>query len=100
MCEPLPLACASSAAWAHARRSGEEPREAAEHVWTSGRGFRREDAEPEHVLVFGGVQPLTRILAVPARPEEATPGGAAEATRFGCLARRLWDRLLDHERLD
>jgi exodeoxyribonuclease V gamma subunit len=98
MCEPLPLACATSAAFAEARRSGADPVEAAERAWTSERGFDREDREPEHVLAFGGVQPLALILARPARPEEAGRGWPrAELTRFGRLARQLWDPLLDHE---
>jgi exodeoxyribonuclease V gamma subunit len=98
MCEPLPLACATSAAWAQARQSGVDAWEAAERAWTSERGFDREDVEPEHVLVFGGVRPFAQILAAPAQPEERVPGGSqTERSRFGCLARRLWDGLLAHE---
>jgi exodeoxyribonuclease V gamma subunit len=98
MCEPLPLVSATSAAWAEAHRSGADPREAAGRTWTSERAFDHEDREPEHVLVFGGVQPLEQILASPARSEETGPGWPqGEPTRFGCLARRLWDPLLDHE---
>jgi exodeoxyribonuclease V gamma subunit len=100
MCEPLPLLCATSAAWAEARRAGGDAREAARRAWTSERGIDREDREAEHVLVFGGVQAFESILAVPPSAAEtgpAWPGG--ESTRFGRLARRLWDRLLDQERL-
>jgi exodeoxyribonuclease V gamma subunit len=99
MCEPLPLACASSAAWAEARRSGVDARDAARGAWTSERGFDREDREAEHVLVFGGVQPLEQMLAAAVGPEESGRGWPqGEPTRFGCLARRLWDPLLDQER--
>jgi exodeoxyribonuclease V gamma subunit len=99
MCEPLPLACATSAAWAAARRGGEDPYEAARVEWTSERGFSREDTEAEHRLVLGGIQPLARLLVAPPRPDETAAGWPnSEPTRFGTLARRLWDGLLDHER--
>ncbi len=98
MCEPLPLVSETSAAWAEARHVGADAPEAAGRAWTSGRGFDREDREREHVLVFGGVRPFESILAAPTLPEETGPGWAeGEPTRFGCLARRLWDRLLDQE---
>jgi exodeoxyribonuclease V gamma subunit len=98
MCEPLPLVCESSAAWAEARRVGADAREAAGRAWTSGRDFDREDREAEHILVFGGVRPFESILTALALPGETGPGWPqGEPTRFGCLARRLWDRLLDQE---
>jgi exodeoxyribonuclease V gamma subunit len=95
MREPPPLACLTSAAYAAAARDGRDPEAAARSEWESGFRFPREDAEPEHVLVLGGVRPFADLLAEPARADERgswwDPG---EPRRFGRWARRLWDGLL------
>lgn len=95
--EPLPLYCATSHRYASVLRSGRGvPEDAAAKVWTSEFRCDKEDKEAEHVLVLGGVQSFAEVVAVAPAPDEAGPGWAtSEPTRFGRLARRLWDPLLD-----
>ncbi|HEY8582421.1 MAG TPA: exodeoxyribonuclease V subunit gamma, partial [Capillimicrobium sp.] len=101
MREPLPIACDTSAAYALAARAGSDARRAAEREWASSFDFEREDREPEHQLVRGGVATLDDLLAEPPAPGEAGAGwDVSEPSRFGRLARRLWDGLLDAERLE
>ncbi|HWV84318.1 MAG TPA: exodeoxyribonuclease V subunit gamma [Capillimicrobium sp.] len=99
--EPLPIACKASAAYAEAARAGGDPRRAADGEWTSSFDFEREDAEPEHQLVHGGKAPLDALLEIPPADGEAGPGwDVSEPSRFGRLARRLWDPLRDREELE
>jgi exodeoxyribonuclease V gamma subunit len=100
MREPLPLACLTSAAYAAARAADADAEKAARDAWESGWKFAKEDAEPDHVLVFGGVLTLEQLMASPPTTGEAGVGwDDAEPTRFGRLARRLWDGLLLAEEL-
>jgi exodeoxyribonuclease V gamma subunit len=92
MREPAPLACLTSAAYA------ETGAVAARKAWESTYDFAREDQDPEHVLVHGGVLAYEDLLAAPARTDE--PWDMQEPRRFGRWARRLWDGLLQHERLE
>src|SRR5215218_5364108 len=89
--EPLPLACAASAAYA---RSGEE---AARKAWQSEWNFPKEDAEPEHQLAFAGVLTFDDLLALALR--EGEDFEADEPTRFGRLSKRLWGGLLSCEEM-
>ncbi|MGI8803144.1 MAG: exodeoxyribonuclease V subunit gamma [Solirubrobacteraceae bacterium] len=82
MREPLPLYCATSAAYAEAAATGAEPIPAARKAWTSEWNFAREDAELEHQLVLGGVR----------RFDELDP-------RLAAVAGQLWDGLLRFEEL-
>ena len=93
LCEPLPLYCSTSYAYADAVRQGQDfPEEAAFEAWTSGFKWPREDRDPEHVLVLDGVRPFDDVVAAPpARGEEGPGWVMTETTRFGRLARRLWD---------
>ena len=105
MCEPLPLYCATSAAYAEARAAGRNAESAARGQWTSGwaknQRWSREDEELEHQLVLGGVRSFDQILEQPPRDDESGPGWAPdEGTRFGRYARRLWGPLLAHEELE
>jgi exodeoxyribonuclease V gamma subunit len=101
MREPLPLACAASAAYAAAARDGRNAVAAGEREWESGWKFPKEDADLEHQLAFGGVLTFAELLDEPPRADEAGDGWeASETTRFGRLSRRLWDGLLAGERLD
>jgi exodeoxyribonuclease V gamma subunit len=100
MREPLPLACQSSAAWAFAVAAGEPPGPDARRAWESGYRFDGEDTEPDHRLAFGGERPFEHLLAQAPRADESGPGwDESEPTRFGRLARRLWDGLIAHEEL-
>ncbi|HWK30420.1 MAG TPA: exodeoxyribonuclease V subunit gamma [Solirubrobacter sp.] len=81
MREPLPLGCASAAAWAAAARAGQDPVAAARGAWESTWEFAREDVAPEHVLAFDGVLTFAELL---------------ERGPFGDLATEIWARLLDH----
>jgi exodeoxyribonuclease V gamma subunit len=101
MQEPLPLACATSAAWAAARRHEHSVDDAAldaRKVWES-RGMQPgEQDDREHVRVWGRHARFEQLTADPPRRDEQGPGWpAGEGSRFGCLARRLWDGLLAHE---
>jgi exodeoxyribonuclease V gamma subunit len=96
--EPLPLFCATSAAYAAAAVSGQDPVAAAEREWRTEWQFDREDREPEHQYVLGGVRTLSELLEIVPRPDEVGEGWAEEEpSRLGRLARRLWAGLLDRE---
>jgi exodeoxyribonuclease V gamma subunit len=99
MLEPLPLYCKTSAAYAAAAPDRRVDRARSE--WeTSGGRFDKEDREPEHQLVLGGVVPLDDLLVAKPLAAEAGLGWADDETsRFGRLARRLWDGLLAVEEL-
>ena len=76
MCEPLPLACKTSAAYAAGAKAAKE--------WESEWNFTREDQELEHQLVFGGVLTFDELLA---------------STDFDRRARQLWDGPLGWEQV-
>jgi exodeoxyribonuclease V gamma subunit len=101
LCEPLPVYGKTSAAYA-AERARDKPGEAAARKqWESTWDWDKEDREPEHERVLGGRVGLDAVLDARPAPDEAGEGWAAdEATRFGRLARRLWDDLLAVEKVD
>jgi hypothetical protein len=95
MREALPIACMASAAYAMAAARGAKPEAAARREWESTWNFDREDREPDHLLVLGGQRTLDELLAEPPRADEGGDGwDAAQSTRFGRYARRVWDDLL------
>jgi exodeoxyribonuclease V gamma subunit len=100
MREPLPIYCATSAAWALALRRDENPSEAARGEWASSFDeFPGEGSEPEHLAVLGAVVPFEQLLDDPPADDETGSGWpATETSRFGRLALRLWGPLLRHER--
>jgi exodeoxyribonuclease V gamma subunit len=105
MREIPPLACMASAAYAAAMRAGKPALKPATDAWESGwtsRGWvAREDAEPEHVLVHGGIVPFSALMADVPRDDERGPGwDEGDPTRFGRWARRLWTPLLDREAVE
>ncbi len=101
MCEPLPLYCKSSAAYAEARGRRPNPEAVARQEWESTWDHGNEDAELSHQLVLGGVRSFHQVLDELPRDDEQQQGWAAgETTRFGGYARRLWDDLLAVEKLD
>jgi len=98
MCEPLPLFCATSAAYAEAVRSGQDAVAAAESAWSTRWRFEGEDTEPEHQLVLGGVRTFPEVAAVAPGAGEAGAGWAElETSRAGRLADRMWAGLLSFE---
>jgi exodeoxyribonuclease V gamma subunit len=103
MREPLPIYCATSAAWAAAISPGSThgPREAARARWASSwEDFPGEDADTEHVVVLGPEFPFEHLVGRLPRPDEEGPGWAMdEPSRLGRLATRLWGPLLNHEHL-
>jgi exodeoxyribonuclease V gamma subunit len=82
MREPLPIGCASSAAYA-ARGT-----EAARKEWESTWNIDKEDKEPEHQLALGGVLSFDELLRIAPRDDETFESD--EPTRFGRLAKRMW----------
>jgi len=96
--EPLPLYAATSAAYAAAVRAGADPEAAAGAAWTS-RSYDKEDRDPEHRLVLGGIRSSAELLGEAPREDERGDGPTDEPSRLGRYARRLWDGLLDHEEL-
>jgi exodeoxyribonuclease V gamma subunit len=98
MREPLPIYCASSAAYAQSASRGEDARAAAEGEWKSPWNYEKEDAELEHQLVLGGIRTIEDVFTETPHAEERGPGWQmSETSRFGRLARRLWDGLLSCE---
>lgn len=102
MREPLPIYCATSAAWARAARRLEDPVQPARDQWkTSPNSLPNEDSDDDHVLVLGPAADFSELMALPPDVDETGDGWAeSEKTRLGRLARRLWDPVLDHERLE
>ncbi len=103
MCEPLPLYCKTSAAYAAARRAGSEEADApALQEWESSRDFKRENRENEHLLVLGAGLSYVEMVAhsgVRGSEDAGEADASRESSRFGLFARRLWDGLLDFERI-
>jgi exodeoxyribonuclease V gamma subunit len=100
MREPLPIFSATSAAYAAAAASGQDPVAGAEKEWQTEWQFDREDRELEHQLVLGGVRTFAELLEIAPAPDERGDGwDDSEASRLARLARRLWDRLLEEEEL-
>ncbi len=101
MREPLPIYCATSAAWAEAARRGDDPRRDARAMWASTFDeLEGEHADPEHALVLGPDASFDQLLALVPEDDETGPGWAMpEQSRVGRLARRLWDPVLSHEQL-
>jgi exodeoxyribonuclease V gamma subunit len=98
MREPLPMFCLTSAAYAQAARQGQDGHAAAVKEWETEWNFDREDREPEHQMAFGSVLTLAEVLDIAPGDGEAGDGWLqAEDSRFGRLARRLWEGLLARE---
>ena len=97
LCEPLPLYCKTSAAWADSAPA--QRMKVCSAVWEPQNDFGfGENREPEHQLVLGGVVALGDLLTAPPEPGESGDGWAAgEPTRFGRYALRLWSGLLAAE---
>ena len=101
MRQPVPLYCATSQAWAQAAHAGGDPDMAATKVWTTEFGAPpSEDVAPEHKRVFGRVAPFATLLDERPLEDESGSGWDDGAPhRFGRLARRLWDPVLEYEKV-
>jgi exodeoxyribonuclease V gamma subunit len=98
--EPLPVPCASAAAYARARHVGEDAVAKAREEWESAYNYPREDQQLEHQLVLGGQLTMEQLMAIPARSDERGEGWLeSEPSRFARLADRLWSGLLIREEL-
>jgi exodeoxyribonuclease V gamma subunit len=98
MREPLPIYCETSAAFAAAGDQRRRGLYAAEQRWTTPFGAPdREDRDADHERVLGRGTEFQHLLED--RPRADERWHPDEPTRFGQHAHRLWDRLLDHERL-
>jgi exodeoxyribonuclease V gamma subunit len=89
--EPLPLATQSAAAYVKSRAGHASPEVALADALREWTGAIGEAADAAHVRVWG---PGSDEL----RAQPGPPGG--EPTRFGTLARRLWEPLLSCEAVD
>ena len=93
---PLPLPVKTSAEYAFLRdrgRSLELARKMAAQKWDDGR-YPGEASDGEHVLLHGADAPLDVLTGQAPQDGESFPD---ESDRFGVLARRLWQPLLEHE---
>ncbi|MEA2146968.1 MAG: exodeoxyribonuclease gamma subunit, partial [Solirubrobacteraceae bacterium] len=98
--EPLPVPCASAAAYARALHIGEDAVAGARTAWESAYNYPREDQQLEHQLVLGGQLTVEELMAIPASPDERGEGWLeTEPSRFARLAHRLWFELLAREEL-
>jgi exodeoxyribonuclease V gamma subunit len=96
--EPLPLPLAASCAYARARAAGDLTEQA---IATAGRELRDayEHLDDYHRYVWGDDLALPDLLgAAPSSRERSW--WPDEGTRFGTLARRLWEPLVAHERTE
>jgi exodeoxyribonuclease V gamma subunit len=101
LCEPLPIACKATAAYARALRAGGNADVAAREAWEGSYNWPGEAAEPEHVLAFGRDFSFEDLCGAGPRDDERGPGWEpSEATRFGRYAARLWADLLDVEEVE
>jgi exodeoxyribonuclease V gamma subunit len=94
MREPLPLPVETGFAYASSRFAGNEEVQALESArqqWRS--GFERGD--DHHGLCWGSDCDLDELLGSPDAVEQAW--WPHDSSRFGVLARRVWQPLLDHE---
>lgn len=99
MSEPLPLYGATSHAWAQEARSGGDALQAAAKEWEAD-FYGGESTEECHLLVLGGNRSFDWVLGEPpAAGESGTGWDDRETSRFGRIARRLWDPLLEHEKV-
>lgn len=98
--EPLPMYAKTSEAFVGAVHRDQDVRAECRTTWVYDEFRRGEAGEPEHVLVLGGVAPVDALFAEPARGDEGGPGWTDDRSRFGRLARRLWEPLLAHEHVD
>jgi exodeoxyribonuclease V gamma subunit len=91
LCCPLPVSPKTSAAYAEARQRFDVDASLSKATgeW-AGQRFDGERGDVEHVLIYGAGASLEDALL-------AEPDDGAEQTKFGRLARLIWEPLLGHE---
>lgn len=99
MCEPLPLAERTSAAWAVAERAGLSPEAAARGQWESSFDQKGEDDDAAHRVAHGGALGWDGFVSAIPLPGEEGPGWGSHPSRAGRLATRLWQGLLEAEEM-
>ncbi|MGA9857363.1 MAG: exodeoxyribonuclease V subunit gamma, partial [Solirubrobacteraceae bacterium] len=97
MREPLPLFCLTSAAYAAAALTGQDPIAAATREWTTEWNFDHEDSDLEHQLAFGGVLTFAELMQIP--PQAGEDWVPADGSRLGRYAVRLWEGLFAREQV-
>ena len=100
MCEPLPLYCKTSGAWAEAPLRGRVPERSAAGAWESGYSGYNEDQDAEHELVLGPGLSFSAMIERSGSPRTDESGDGwdpSESSRFGRYACRLWAGLLARE---
>lgn len=98
MTQPLPLYCCTSLAWTQARRGGADAFETSLTEWEGRFNWPGEADDECHRLVLGGAVPFNSLLdEAPAADECGDDWDERETSRFGRLAVRLWNPLLDQE---
>lgn len=98
--EPLPLYTRTSEKYVDALRRDRDVRTDCRSAWKFDRFNFGEAGDPEHVLVLGSTATVEDILGVPPTPDEDGPEWTSDPSRLGRLARRLWEPLFAHERMD
>ncbi|MDX6254100.1 MAG: exodeoxyribonuclease gamma subunit [Frankiales bacterium] len=96
---PLPLPIKTSGEYAARRAGGVDQADAlagAEKSWLDDM-FDGEQSDPAQVLILGAGAPLSALTALDPWPDEVGGWPTDEQHRFGRLARRLWQPLLDAE---
>lgn len=92
--EPLPMHPGPSEAYAAVRSNPERARVAAHEQWTGNERYPGVSSDGHHVQIWGADAPFSVWTEQPAREDEPDAG---ERSRFGALAHRFWDPLLDAE---
>ena len=95
--EPLPLYCETSLACADAIRADRSIRAPGERAWKTNGMFANEDRDDYHVLVLGSNVAFDTLLAELCGDDERAWSG--ERRRLPAYARRLWDPILEAERM-
>ncbi len=99
---PLPMACATSAAWAGAMYGSgdaEAATRAAEGEWSSTGLVPMERDQPEYVHLYGRWAPLSALMEARPLASEEGPGWPPGRSRFAVLAQRVWEPVLASEKL-
>jgi exodeoxyribonuclease V gamma subunit len=99
---PLPMPVKTAAAYATCRFAGESVEQAeatADREWADSRYSFGEAGDAEHQLVWGNGAPMSVLIDQQPSADEAR-WWLDEKTRFGQLARRVWQPLLDAERTE